>query len=63
MGNSGGSGMTRLYDKKFNFHANTRYTQKLGLSIGIVPPFSGHMTVVKVQVDPTERLLLAFVAF
>ena len=38
----------------------TRYTQKRGLSIGILPALSGRMlVVVKVQDDPTERILLA----
>jgi hypothetical protein len=34
----------------------TRYTQKRGLSIGILPSFSGYMTVVKIWDYPTERL-------
>ena len=32
----------------------THYTQKSGVSVGIAPSFSGYMTVVKVQVYPTE---------
>jgi hypothetical protein len=51
--------MTRLArDKQFNTQAYTRYTQKLGVSIGIAPSFLGNMTVVKVQIYPTERLRL-----